>query len=372
MKIYVYVAHLVYVIFRVPSLFVVWPTEHRYNFLATKEFFYDQKVFTPHNAITEVFYGKKVGALLCKSGRHQGPPIEEVVSATKECGRSLQALSNHERVGIVRHLAELMLIKEHDILEANRFDIHNTSQGHLEASTLNKLKLNHAKVVDLHSGLHTIADSDETLIGKVLKRTQISDGLVFEQKSVPIGIFESRPDCLSQGVKEAEESNRYPHSLVQESLCQHSYKLRDAVALIRSREDVADLLQLNDFVDLVILKGSSEMVKQLQQQSNGIPVLESVKSGHTECIVAKNKSIADYFIVSIDSACVFQNVSTRFADGYHFGFGAEVGISNSKKHARGPVDVQGLLTTKWSLVGNATPSSTSRQANIPTNILPLP
>ena len=75
-------------------------------------------------------------------------------------------------------------------------------------------------------------------------------------------------------------------------------------------------------------------------------------SGHSECIVSENKAVCEQFLSSVDAACVYANASTRFSDGGEFGFGAEIGISTSKLHARGPMGIESLRSYKYCIVGN--------------------
>ena len=96
-----------------------------------------------------------------------------------------------------------------------------------------------------------------------------------------------------------------------------------------------------EYLDLIV------SAKEVDSMEKAIDHINYFGSHHTDCIITEDKEAAEYFMKYVDSAGVYQNCSTRFADGYRYGFGAEVGISTSKIHARGPVGLEGLVSYKY-------------------------
>ena len=101
--------------------------------------------------------------------------------------------------------------------------------------------------------------------------------------------------------------------------------------------------------EYLAMKCSVKIVKDLDE---AIAHINHYGSGHTDAIITENKASAERFMTMVDSGSVLVNCSTRFADGFRYGFGAEVGIATSKIHARGPVGLEGLVSYKYRLVGN--------------------
>lgn len=93
-------------------------------------------------------------------------------------------------------------------------------------------------------------------------------------------------------------------------------------------------------------------LKTVNSVEEAIEHINEYSSGHTESIITENENNAKLFMRSVDSAGVYHNISTRFADGFRYGFGAEVGISTNKTHARGPVGLEGLTIYKYTIEGN--------------------
>ncbi|TMW66537.1 hypothetical protein Poli38472_004302 [Pythium oligandrum] len=441
-----------------------------------------------YGIVRDLLNGANLGTLFVSNpGDTSGDVMgaDEMAKAARSASRDLQRLSSEERTKVLLRIANELVSQSDAILKANQQDIVAAEATSLDEGLLARLKLTKAKLETLADGITTIARSDEP-IGRMLKRTELASGLILHQETAPIGvllvIFESRPDSLPQiaalalrsgnglllkGGKEAVHSNAVLHKLIVDAVEAETKGSvsRNVIGLVTSREEISDLLRLDDVIDLCIPRGSGSMVAHIKKNTRipvlghaegvchmyihseadmgkakalaidaktdypaacnaletllidealvndgrakellsalehvgvtlhvgpiadrlGLATIKSRKttnmsmeygtknltvevvrdldgavqhinqfsSGHTESIVTENHEAAEAFQQGIDSACVFHNASTRFADGYRFGLGAEVGISTGRIHARGPVGVEGLLTTKWKLTSES-------------------
>ena len=132
--------------------------------------------------------------------------------------------------------------------------------------------------------------------------------------------------------------------------------LRDAGVTLRGTEEVNALTTMDEimredefateYLNLIL------SVKLVDDLSEAVRHINTYGSHHTDCIVTEDMEAAEEFMALVDSAGTYLNCSTRFADGFRYGFGAEVGISTGKIHARGPVGLDGLTTYKYKLYGN--------------------
>lgn len=145
-------------------------------------------------------------------------------------------------------------------------------------------------------------------------------------------------------------------SIAKDLLPKLARALTDAGVTIRGTKEVNDIIPVD-----VIPEGESFhkeylsltlAIKLVGDLDEAISHINTFGSHHTDCIMTKNEAAAKRFMALVDSAGVYQNASTRFADGFRYGFGAEVGISTSKIHARGPVGLEGLISYKYKLFGH--------------------
>lgn len=430
--------------------------------------------------IIKVLQGERIGTLFHRDAHLWAPHKEvggrEMAVAARESSRKLQAMSSQDRRKILLDIADALEANEKMIQTENEADVAAAQQAGYEKPLIARLALKPGKIQSLAKSIRVLADMEDP-IGYVSKRTELADGLILEKTSCPLGvlliIFESRPEALVQiaslairsgnglllkGGKEAKQSNTILHKVITAAIPDNVGE--GLIGLVTSREEIPDLLKLDDVIDLVIPRGSNKLVSQIKE-STKIPVLghadgichvyvdktanmemakrivldakidypaacnametllvhqdleqsggldelildlrvEGVSlyggprvssllniaeaqsfhreyssmactveivddvyaaidhihrhgSAHTDCIITEDHEVAEIFLKQVDSAAVFHNASTRFCDGARFGLGAEVGISTSRIHARGPVGVEGLLTTRWILRGS--------------------
>eukprot|EP01054_Gregarina_sp_Poly1_P005733 Gregarina_sp_Poly_1__5732@NODE_3013_length_1450_cov_308_379610_g1908_i0_p1_GENE_NODE_3013_length_1450_cov_308_379610_g1908_i0NODE_3013_length_1450_cov_308_379610_g1908_i0_p1_ORF_typecomplete_len406_score63_95Aldedh/PF00171_22/6_3e66LuxC/PF05893_14/6_1e02LuxC/PF05893_14/5_3e08_NODE_3013_length_1450_cov_308_379610_g1908_i01281345 len=404
--------------------------------------------------------------------------MEQIAQDARSAAQQLAAVSVEGRNATLRYIKESILTKKGEILEANALDCQAAESS---SALYKRLKLTEEKFDSLLEGCDQVADLPDPLGVTTLNR-ELTEGLVLRRVTSPIGvlaiIYEARPEAgvqivtlalksgnslILKGGKEALRSNHAIFDAIAAALARANKEFGvplKCIQLVDTREEISALLALDQYVDLVIPRGSNALVRHVKEQTK-IPVLghadglcaiyvdqefgdcskavniitdaktnypagcnavetllvhkkaieivlpalakatESCQvsfradevcskelpserttiatdedwdtefldyilavksvdsleeaiahinkhgSHHTDCIITSNKENAQTFQQQVDSSGCYVNCSTRFADGFRYGFGAEVGISTSRIHSRGPVGVEGLILYKY-------------------------
>ena len=380
------------------------------------------------------------------------------------------------------NIASAISKNKEGLLRANAKDVQAAERllktGKLSKAFVQRLKLSDHKLRNLVEMVRSVARLEDP-VGRTLYAMELDHGLELYKVSSSIGvvgaIFEARPDVLPQisslclksgnavvlkGGREAKYSNEAFFELIRD-VSERSGIPRGWIQLIEARREVQELLGLDEYLDLLLPRGSKQFVRYIQENTR-IPVLghaegvchvyvdkradlkqavevcydakvqypavcnavetllvhraiasrflpeiaekyrkarveirgcertrrilrgikraterdwrteyldliisikivngieEAIEhintygSKHTDAIVTRDRKAALRFMTGVDSSSVMLNASTRFSDGYRYGLGAEVGISTGKVHARGPVGLEGLTTSKFYLLG---------------------
>ena len=400
-----------------------------------------------------------------------------LATGVRRAATDLGQASDQQRQDALEAMASALERHGDQIIAANAADLEQASAQGLAPALVARLKLDRSKLAGAIEGVRQLAALQDPLGARQLHR-ELNPGLVLERITVPLGvlgvIFEARPDAVIQiaslairsgngailkGGSEANRTNQAVMTALKEGLAQ-SVVSADALALLTTRQESLALLRLDGLVDLIIPRGSNELVRFIQDNTRipvlghadgvchlfidaeadgaqalriaidsktqypaacnaietllvhekiaerfladavpafaavgvelrgdaascgfGVPhpateadwsteyldlilavrvvpdletALEHIRrygSRHTEAIATTNAATAERFLRAVDSAGVYHNCSTRFADGFRYGFGAEVGISTQTLPPRGPVGLEGLVTYRYRLRG---------------------
>lgn len=407
--------------------------------------------------------------------------LTEIGKRVKNASAKLAVASTGDKNKILKAIAVSLREQSDEILKANALDLENGRNNGLSEALLDRLMLNKERIEGMAEGVEGVISLPDP-VGRILWETERPNGLKIKRVSAPLGvigiIYEARPNVTSdaaalavksgnaailRGGKEAFNSNCTIMDVMRNAIKEAGFN-PDIVELVRdtSRDSAAALMRMNDYVDVLIPRGSANLINAVVKNST-VPVIEtgagnchiyidefadidmaaeivynaktqrisvcntaesllihkniaelaliavkakldeknvilygdeisreicpdiepateddwakeyldykmSVKivssleeavehirkysTGHSESIITENHENAEKFMNSVDSSAVYHNASTRFTDGGEFGFGAEIGISTQKLHARGPLGLEQLNSFKYKIYGN--------------------
>ncbi|PIO85774.1 glutamate-5-semialdehyde dehydrogenase [Pediococcus damnosus] len=407
--------------------------------------------------------------------------LTEMGKRAQAAEQRLSQLSTVKKNRVLKTMANQVRQATPEILKANAIDMQNAEKNGVRKVMLDRLQLDDARVNSMAAGLEQVADLADP-IGEVLKGWTTEAGLEISQVRVPLGvigmIYEARPNVtvdaagltfksgnavILRGGKEAISSNQALVAALRQALQAEKVAV-DSIQLITdtSHETATALMQLTDYLDVLIPRGSAKFIKMVVEKAK-VPVIETgagnchvyVDEGadlqmatdivvnaktqrpsvcnameklvvnqavaakllpmvakalkpfnvdlrgderakailpeislateadwgteyndyimaikvvdnldqaiahinryntkHSEAIITNNYAHSERFTKEIDAAVVYVNAATRFTDGVEFGFGAEIGISTQKLHARGPMGLNEITSTKYVVRGN--------------------
>ena len=409
--------------------------------------------------------------------------LRSAAAAAKQASRQLAVLSPEAKQQILEAVCRGIEAGAEAIFAANRQDViaarSQWNQQGISSSALARMTLIDEEILQMARSVNAVSSLEDP-VGKILLHSELDDDLELKRISCPFGVIaavlEARPAAVVQlsalafksgnalMIKAGSEIARTTEVLL--DIFKRAYESAgispDAITNVKNREELHELLRLDAYIDLVVPRGSSELVRFISANTR-IPVLghadgvchiyvdaaadlnlatsvildskiqapatcnavetvlvhrsiadkflprliellqlggvrvrgceqtraisgvavdlvnesewhteygsltlalrvvedgeEAIAhinkfgSHHTDSIITDDQQAAEKFLREVDSSGVFHNVSTRFSDGYRYGFAAEVGIATGKLHARGPVGLEGLVTYKYILVG---------------------
>lgn len=217
-------------------------------------------------------------------------PIREAAERAREASYRLSSLPLTKRNEALASIAEALQANKVKIVEANARDLDAAHSERISPVLIKRLRYDETKITESVQSVRSLMDQED-VVGKLLSRTELDDGLILDKVSTPIGVigvvFESRPDALVQisclclrsgnavllkGGAEAKETNEVLARTIANAVEKVDAHFKDAVQLLSTREQFRELLKHDDLIDLIIPRGSNELVRNIMA-STRIPVL---------------------------------------------------------------------------------------------------